>query len=89
MAWWVWMTPWLGVPRPRDRYPRRVRSRYSSVPARWLVGTLAWIDVVESTWLQVLLFSAFAVVTLVFFRGRLVAQLATNRKSTTVDDLRR
>ncbi len=74
MTWWYWMLLGLALLGAETMTPGGFYILFFGLSAL-LVGTLAGLGLVETDWLQWLLFSAIAVGSLLIFRGPLLASL--------------
>ncbi|HEY6084141.1 MAG TPA: NfeD family protein [Nitrospira sp.] len=74
MTWWYWMVLGLILLGAEMTTPGGFYILFFGLAAL-LVGTLAGLDAVQLDWLQWLLFSVIAIVSLVLFRGPLLARL--------------
>ncbi len=72
MDWWVWVLVGLGLLGLEMVTPGGFYVLFFGAGAL-LVGVLVGLGAVQPPWLQWLLFSAFSVLSLALFRGRLVA----------------
>jgi membrane protein implicated in regulation of membrane protease activity len=76
MVWWYWIFLGLALLGTELATPGGFYILFFGLSAL-AVGALAGFDLVTTDWLQWLLFSALAVVSLVLFRGPLLARLKT------------
>ncbi|HEU4684527.1 MAG TPA: NfeD family protein [Nitrospira sp.] len=83
MTWWYWMVLGLVLLGAEMTTPGGFYIIFFGLSAL-LVGTLAGLGWVQADWLQWLLFSIIAVLSLVLFRGPLLARLS-NKKSGHTD----
>lgn len=74
MTWWYWMLLGLLLLGAETLTPGGFYILFFGLSAL-LVGTLAGLGLVETDWLQWLLFSVIAVGSLLIFRGPLLASL--------------
>lgn len=85
MIWWHWLLLGFALLAAEMATPGGFYLLFIGLAAL-TVGTLAGLDLVASTWLQWLLFSALAVVSLLLFRGPLLARIkGPARPSADVD----
>lgn len=76
MAWWLWIVVALALAALEAVTPGGFVTMFFAVGAL-IVGLLAWAGLLVSLPAQGLLFSVVSVVSLLLFRGRLMAQLRT------------
>lgn len=74
MTWWYWMVLGLALLGAEMTTPGGFYIIFFGLAAL-VVGTLSGLGVVQTDWLQWLLFSVIAVASLVLFRGPLLAKL--------------
>lgn len=74
MTWWYWMLLGLALLGAETMTPGGFYILFFGLSSL-LVGTLAGLGLVETDWLQWLLFSVIAVGSLLVFRGPLLASL--------------
>jgi membrane protein implicated in regulation of membrane protease activity len=79
MIWWYWMVLGLVLLGAEMTTPGGFYILFFGLAAL-IVGTLAGLDLVQTDWLQWLLFSIIAVVSLLLFRGPLLARISDERK---------
>ena len=79
MIWWYWMVLGLALLGAEMTTPGGFYILFFGLSAL-IVGTLAGLDVVQTDWLQWLLFSVIAVLSLLLFRGPLLARISDERK---------
>jgi membrane protein implicated in regulation of membrane protease activity len=79
MVWWYWMVLGLALLGAEMTTPGGFYILFFGLSAL-VVGTLAGLDMVETAWLQWLLFSVIAVGSLLIFRGPLLSRLRDNRR---------
>ena len=80
MVWWYWMVLGLALLAAEMTTPGGFYILFFGLSAL-LVGTLAGLELVNTDWLQWLLFSVIAVGSLLVFRGPLMARLSHGRGS--------
>src|SRR5215467_7083985 len=78
MVWWYWMVLGLALLGAEMTTPGGFYIMFFGLSAL-LVGTLAGLGIVDTEWLQWLLFSVIAVSALLAFRGPLLARLGDDR----------
>jgi len=86
MDWWLWALVGLGLLGLEMATPGGFYVLFFGAGAL-LVGILVAVGAVQQPWLQWLLFSVFSVLTLVLFRGRLVAWSHAGTAAPPVDSL--
>jgi membrane protein implicated in regulation of membrane protease activity len=86
MDWWVWVLVGLGLLGLEMVTPGGFYVMFFGAGAL-LVGVLVGLRVLHAPWLQWLLFSVFSVLSLVLFRGRLVAWSHGGGQAPAVDSL--
>lgn len=74
MAWWIWIVGGVALCLMEMLTPGVFYLLFFGVGAL-MVGILSWIGLIETDWVQVLLFSVFSIVALVLFRRMLLDQL--------------
>ena len=74
MAWWVWIIGGVLLCLAEMATPGAFYLLFFGVAAL-VVGVLAWAGLVETTWVQFLLFSVFSIASLVLFRRMLTERL--------------
>jgi len=79
MIWWYWMVLGLALLGAEMTTPGGFYILFFGLAAL-IVGTLAGLDLVRTDWLQWLLFSVIAIVSLLLFRGPLLARISDERK---------
>ena len=75
MAWWIWIIGGVLLCLAEIATPGAFYLLFFGVAAL-LVGLLAWAGLVDTTWVQFLLFSVFSIVSLVLFRRALAEKLS-------------
>jgi len=78
MIWWYWMVLGLALLAVEMTTPGGFYILFFGLAAL-IVGTLVGLDVIQTDWLQWLLFSVTAVLSLLLFRGPLLARLRDER----------
>ena len=86
MDWWVWVLVGLGLLALEMITPGGFYVLFFGAGAL-LVGVLVAAGAVQLPWLQWLLFSVFSVLSLVLFRGRLVAWSRSGGAAQPMDSL--
>lgn len=84
MIWWYWMLLGLALLGVEMMTPGGFYILFFGLSAL-LVGTLAGLDLVQTDWLQWLLFSGIAVGSLLVLRGPLLATI--KKDSTAMPDV--
>src|SRR6476469_1095454 len=79
MVWWYWMVLGLALLGAEMTTPGGFYILFFGLAAL-LVGTLAGLNLVQTDWLQWLLFSVIAIVSLLLFRGPLLAKISNEHK---------
>ncbi len=79
MIWWYWMVLGLALLGAEMTTPGGFYILFFGLAAL-IVGTLAGLDLVQTDWMQWLLFSVIAIVSLLLFRGPLLARISDERK---------
>ena len=79
MIWWYWMLVGLVLLGAEMVTPGGFYILFFGLAAL-AVGTLAGVGLVQAEWLQWLLFSGIAILSLLVFRGPLLAWLKTHEK---------
>ncbi len=74
MAWWIWIIGGILLCLAELATPGAFYLLFFGVAAL-VVGVLAWSGLIDATWVQFLLFSAFSIVSLVMFRRALSERL--------------
>jgi hypothetical protein len=85
MIWWYWMLVGLVLLGAEMVTPGGFYILFFGLAAL-AVGTLAGLGLVQSEWLQWLLFSGLAVLSLLVFRGPLLAWIKTQEVETPAVD---
>lgn len=85
MIWWYWMVLGLALLGAEMTMPGGFYILFFGLAAL-VVGTLAGLELVNADWLQWLLFSIIAIVSLLFFRGPLLERLNERRTGEPVVD---
>ena len=87
MIWWYWMLVGLVLLGAEMVTPGGFYILFFGLAAL-IVGTAAGVGLVQAEWLQWLLFSGVAILSLLVFRGPLLAWIKTRDKELpTVDSL--
>jgi membrane protein implicated in regulation of membrane protease activity len=81
MSWWLWMLFGAALLAVEIMIPGSFFVLFFGIGAI-VVGALAGLGVVAEPWVEWLLFSVFSVVSLLVFRGRLLARFQKSRAST-------
>ena len=79
MTWWYWMLVGLMLLGAEMVTPGGFYMLFFGLAAL-AVGTLAGVGLVQAEWLQWLLFSGLAILSLLVFRGPLLAWIKTHDK---------
>ena len=79
MIWWYWMVLGLALLGAEMTTPGGFYILFFGLAAL-IVGTLVGLNLVQTDWLQWLLFSIIAVGSLLLFRGPLLARINDERK---------
>jgi membrane protein implicated in regulation of membrane protease activity len=79
MIWWYWMVLGLALLGAEMTTPGGFYILFFGLAAL-IVGTLVGLNLVQTDWLQWLLFSIIAVGSLLLFRGPLLAMINDERK---------
>ena len=74
MAWWIWIIGGVLLCLAEMATPGAFYLLFFGVAAL-VVGVLAWAGLVDATWVQLLLFTVFSIVSLVMFRRALSERL--------------
>ncbi len=74
MDWWVWIIGGVLLCLAEMATPGAFYLLFFGIAAL-VVGVLAWAGLVETTWVQFLLFSVFSIASLVLFRRTLTERL--------------
>ena len=85
MIWWYWMLVGLVLLGAEMVTPGGFYILFFGLAAL-AVGTLAGVGLVQTEWLQWLLFSGLAVLSLLVFRGPLLAWIKTQEVETPAVD---
>ena len=85
MIWWYWMVLGLALLGAEMTTPGGFYIIFFGLAAL-VVGTLAGLNLVQTDWLQWLLFSVIAVASLLMFRGPLLAKLSENKTGQVAVD---
>jgi hypothetical protein len=85
MIWWYWMLVGLVLLGAEMVTPGGFYILFFGLAAL-AVGTLAGVGLVQAEWLQWLLFSGLAVLSLLVFRGPLLAWIKTQEVETPAVD---
>lgn len=85
MIWWYWLLLGLILAGAEMMAPGGFYLLFFGIAAL-LVGALAGFELVAADWLQWLLFSAIAVVSMLLFRGPLL-RMSQEHKSQPVDTM--
>ncbi|HEU5193835.1 MAG TPA: NfeD family protein [Methylomirabilota bacterium] len=86
MDWWIWVLAGLGLLALEMMTPGGFYVMFFGAGAL-VVGVLVALGAVQPQWLQWLLFSVVSVLSLILFRGRLVAWSHTGGTAPVVDSL--
>ena len=86
MAWWVWIIGGVLLCLAEMATPGAFYLLFFGVAAL-AVGVLAWAGLVETTWVQFLLFSVFSIASLVLFRRALVKRLNPDESAKKINTL--
>ena len=79
MTWWYWMLAGLMLLGAEMVTPGGFYILFFGLAAL-AVGTLAGVGLVQAEWVQWLLFSGLAILSLLLFRGPLLAWIKTHEK---------
>jgi membrane protein implicated in regulation of membrane protease activity len=79
MIWWYWMVLGLALLGAEMTTPGGFYILFFGLAAL-VVGTLTGLNLIQTDWLQWLLFSLIAIVSLLLFRGPLLARISNQRK---------
>lgn len=88
MTWWYWLFLGLVLAGAEMLSPGGFYLLFFGIAAL-IVGTLAGLDVVQTVWLQWLLFSVLAIASLLLFRGpllRMTKHSPTHRVDTMIGE---
>lgn len=85
MIWWYWMVLGLALLGAEMTMPGGFYIFFFGLAAL-AVGILAGLELVNADWLQWLLFSIIAILSLLLFRGPLLAKLNERRTGELVVD---
>ena len=80
MVWWYWMILGLALLGAEMTTPGGFYILFFGLSAL-LVGTMAGLQLVQADWMQWLLFSVIAIVSLLVFRGPLLARMSHGRRA--------
>jgi membrane protein implicated in regulation of membrane protease activity len=86
MAWWLWLLFGLALLGLEVLTPGGFYVMFFGVSAL-VVGLLAGLDAGGPAWLQWLLFSGLSIVSLLLFRGRLLARFQQGAHAAPMDTL--
>lgn len=86
MAWWVWIVGGVLLCLAEMATPGAFYLLFFGVAAL-VVGVLAWVGLVETTWVQFLLFSVVSIASLVLFRRMLTERLNPDEPETKINTL--
>ncbi len=86
MAWWVWIVGGVLLCLAEMATPGAFYLLFFGVAAL-VVGVLAWVGLVETTWVQFLLFSVVSIASLVLFRRMLTERLNPEEPATKINTL--
>ena len=86
MAWWVWIVGGVLLCLAEMATPGAFYLLFFGVAAL-VVGVLAWVGLVETTWVQFLLFSMVSIASLVLFRRMLTERLNPEEPTTKINTL--
>lgn len=86
MAWWIWIVGGVLLCLAEMATPGAFYLLFFGVAAL-VVGVLAWAGLVETTWLQFLLFSVVSIVSLIMFRRALVERLNPDEPAEKINTL--
>ena len=86
MAWWVWIVGGVLLCLAEMATPGAFYLLFFGVAAL-VVGVLAWVGLVETTWVQFLLFSVVSIASLVLFRRMLTEKLNPDGPVTKINTL--
>ncbi|MCY3556422.1 MAG: NfeD family protein [Gemmatimonadetes bacterium] len=86
MAWWVWIVGGVLLCLAEMATPGAFYLLFFGVAAL-VVGVLAWVGLVETTWVQFLLFSVVSIASLVLFRRMLTEKLNPDEPATKINTL--
>lgn len=86
MAWWVWIVGGVLLCLAETATPGAFYLLFFGVSAL-VVGVLAWVGLVETTWVQFLLFSIVSIASLVLFRRMLAERLNPEEPATKINTL--
>jgi membrane protein implicated in regulation of membrane protease activity len=86
MIWWYWILLGLVLAAVEIATPGGFFFLFFAVSAL-VVGLLEAVGLVEVDWLQWVLFSAFSIVCLAFFRKPLLERMRATERPDTVDSL--
>ena len=86
MAWWVWIVGGVLLCLAEMATPGAFYLLFFGVAAL-VVGVLAWVGIVETSWVQFLLFSIVSIASLVLFRRMLTDRLNFDEPGTKIHTL--
>ncbi len=86
MAWWVWIVGGVLLCLAEMATPGAFYLLFFGVAAL-VVGVLAWAGLVDTTWVQFLLFSVVSIASLVLFRRTLTERLNPDESATKINTL--
>lgn len=86
MSWWLWLLAGLALIGAELMTPGGFFVFFFGVAAL-VVGTLTALAVTEPVWLQWLLFSLLAVVSLLLFRNPLLRMIGRDERGMPIDTL--
>jgi membrane protein implicated in regulation of membrane protease activity len=81
MLWWYWMLLGLGLLVAEMLVPGGLFALFFGLAAL-LIGVLVGVGVKAPNWLQWLLFSILSIVSLLLFRGSVLARLKIGQQTT-------
>ena len=79
MTWWVWVIVGVFLCVAEIATPGAFYLLFFGISAL-LVGFLAWSNLVDTTWIQILLFSIISIISLIVFRRWLNEKLNLKEK---------
>ena len=86
MAWWVWIIGGVLLCLAEMATPGAFYLLFFGVAAL-VVGVLAWAGLVDTTWVQFLLFTIISIVSLVLFRRTLTERLNPEEPAAKINTL--
>jgi hypothetical protein len=86
MAWWLWLLVGLALLGLELFTPGGFYVMFFGVGAL-MVGMLVGMDVGGPPWVQWLVFSAMSIISLLLFRGRLLARFQAGERAAPMDNL--